>query len=318
MATLFDVLQQRLQNQQAAPQQPQQQQVASVLRAKGGKAGGGAAPAASSLGEASAISANAPSAVPGALAAGQVAGAVEEQRVGTSLAEEGLASQRRMAESGLAAKGTMAREQLAGQTDIAAQQRASQEALKTNAINAQATNQLRNLSTARGVTLDNVFADFQQSGQELEFRRDAAQLEQLGFELAMSDKAYLDELTRIGRERGLYDDAAFRDEMSTIVLGGNLRDALDQLDFEKAYNGDVREWEKQLTEMGADAKIDLAKAMIADDQKQAIATGIGSAAGAAAPYAVAYASKPTPTTSVGGSSGSASSGTTVKRMPVEE
>lgn len=293
MATLFDALQQRLTNPETQAPQPQQGQIAAVLRAKGGKAGGGTAPAASSLGESAAIGAATPSPIPGALAASQVAGAAQEQQANTQLAEQSLASQQRIAESGLTARATGTREQLASTQQLAADQRASQESMKAASINSNATNQLRTMSTQKGVALDNIFSDFKRSNQELEFRSDAAALEQLGFQLAMSDRAYLDELQRVGRERELYDNLKFQNEMNDVVLGDNLKTAMDNLQFEKAFNSDARMWEKQLTEMGADAKMDLARAMVADEQKRAVVTGLGSAAGAGAS---AYAtSKPTTT-----------------------
>ncbi len=282
MPTLFEQMQQNMSAAPEAGANSSQEDIQAVLRAKSGRARGGAGPAASGLAAESA-GAQADSAIKqgqmaGTLAASQMAGAADAQRAQVAGAENALAAQGRMGESALAARGIGAREGLAGQQDIARGERSAQETAKISSINAAATNQLRAIETQKGVTLDDLFAHYKQSNQELAFRKDAAELEDTAFRLAMSDKAYLEELNKVARERNLSDSISFQEEMNGIALGDNLSSAMDEIGFSEAFGASQREWEKALTSMGSSAKIELARAMIADDQKRSIAEGIGNAA----------------------------------------
>lgn len=286
MATLFDQLQERLANPEQPTPSQEQEGIARILRAKGGKAGSGGGAKASAVGEGVAQqgvnAAVAQQGLAGSLMASQIGAARDAQATQTATAEADLAATRRIAEEGMATQAAGAREQIGAQTEISAAARQANEEMKTAAINAQATNQLRALMTQRGITLDDIFANFKQSSQELEFREDAAQLEQFGFNLALSDKTYMDELSRIGRQRNMDSELAFQAEMNDIILGADLSETMDELGFAKKFGAQQREWEKTLTEMGADAKIELARAMIRDDAKRRTVEGIGSAVGAAA------------------------------------
>lgn len=286
MATLFDQLQQRLANPETSAPTQEQEATARLLRAKGGKAGGPGGAKASAVGEgvahAGVNAAAAQQGLAGSLMASQIGVARDAQAAQTATAEADLASQKRIAEGGMAAQAAGTREQIGTQVAISDAGRAANEEMKTAAITSSATIKLRELTTQRGIALDNLFADFKQSNQELEFREDAARLEELGFQMAMSDKSYLDELSRIGRQRNMDSELAFRQEMNDVILGGELSETIDELGFSAKFGAQQREWEKTLTEMGADAKIELARAMIRDDSKRAVVTGIGSAVGAAA------------------------------------
>lgn len=295
MATLFETLQQRMAQPTTPTAEPEQAGVQKLLRAKAGKAGGAAGPAASNLAEQATLATGAQAtqqqAVSGAMAGQALAQQAAAQQAGTTQAQRELAARGRMAGAELLTKGTQARENLAGNEERASAVREAQAAQKIAVLNSQALQDLRKRTTDRGISLDNIFSQFKQSNQELEFRKDAAELEQLGFQMAMSDKAYLDELDRIGKERQMESTVGFNEEMNRVVLGENLNATLDDLNFKTAFNAQQRDWEKTLTNMGIDAKLELARAMIDDSNKQAMWNGVGNLAGEGAKAAANYESK---------------------------
>ncbi len=205
-----------------------------------------------------------------------------DNKVTTANAE--LDSQGRQAATNLATQGATARTQISTREDLTGMQRQATESTKTVQINNAAEQKLKELASDRRVTSADLFQSFDHSNQELEQRKDAAELEQLGFLLAMRDKSYLDELERVGQERGLQDEMAFREESTRLAFGNSTSDLLSKLGFQSAFNSDEREFEKQLSGIDAEGALAIATSAIKDANNQAVVQGGIQTAKAGADY----------------------------------
>jgi hypothetical protein len=146
--------------------------------------------------------------------------------------------------------------------------------LKVAAINNAASQKLKELSTEKRVAVDDIFSDFERSNKDLEARKDAAELEQIGFLMALQDKSYLAEIDRIGRERGLTDEIQFREEMQRLTMGNALSDQASKLGFQSMYNADQRMFERQLASIDIAGALSMAEAAIRDSNNQAMVQGV--------------------------------------------
>ena len=284
MATLFDELQKKLgQKPAAAPSANQQSTIASVLAAKSGKAGGaGGVPAASTVqqdvAQDAAASQQQQANQNAALVGVNIGQAVEAQQQQTQTQQNALNTQGQIANQQLATQAQGASEATQATEDNANTAISGQEERTIEQSNAKAENVLRDLASERGITVDNIFREFQRSDQELEFRKDAAELEQRGFLLAMRDKAYLDELNRIAAERDLEDKMNYKDEMTRLVLGDQLDRLMDDIGFKTLLNADKRTWDERLAAFDDETAIAAAEAAIRDGQRNNLASAAGDAA----------------------------------------
>ena len=261
------------------PSGPGQAQIQSVLQAKGGKAGSGAGAQSSGLLAATANqqaqSQLQQGATKGAMVGQQLKAQESQIQAKQKLGKDQLAQQKELSRSGMQAESAMAAEQRAAREEQARNERSANENLKLDGMQAHATQKLRDITTKRGVALDDIFAEFDRSNKELEFRKDQAELEQLGFDLALSDRALLDEYNRIGRERQLSNDLNFQEESANLALGENLSMLKDELSFMKSFNSDRRTWETELAQMDLEAAMNIANASIKDANTTAMITGLG-------------------------------------------
>lgn len=266
---LLDEIRKRMQQSKAPNVTGTQEQLSRILQAKKGKAApvsGG--PKASAVGEQAVQGELSQQArqqqMQGAMGAAQLGIQQELQQEQQQLGQEELASQRRMVESGLAQQAELARAGMASQMESARVQRTAQEEMKTNAINSQYNNAIQDMASQRRVQADNIFSTFRQGMEELALRQDAAELEQLSHNMAMSDKQYVDELDAIGKIRGLENDINFKKEMLDLQLGDNTKSLVDELGWRRAFDADEREFQLQVGKMSVDDAIALADAKIRD------------------------------------------------------
>lgn len=303
MPTLFDKLEKKLSGASNDVQlfAPQQAGIAGALRAKSGKGpGGGGVPAASNLGEQSAIgsaqSTLQQGAANAAIAGAKLGVAADTQAQKIAGAEAALANQASQANKALATQAQASGEQIQAQQDQAMAGLRADESRKVELLNHQASSQLKQLAADRGLTVDNLFRDFDFSERELAFRKDAARLEQLGFMMAMQDRAYLDELNRIGIERDLTDRIAYAEEMQNTIFGQNMSMVIDDLGFRRKLGDNQREWDRVLASMDLESAMAIAAAQARDANTTAMWSGGGAAVKAGIDYAVKKPAKsPTPT-----------------------
>jgi hypothetical protein len=135
---------------------------------------------------------------------------------------------------------------------------------------------VKDLASQRGIAEDDLFADFRQGTQELEFRKDGAKLEQLAHQLALSDRKYVEDLQQIGQLRRLEDSHQFALESQSLALGQALEDALAQRDLKVDLNASEREFNEWLTNMDVDsAAAILAANMDANNRALILKAGVG-------------------------------------------
>lgn len=140
-----------------------------------------------------------------------------------------------------------------------------------------------------------MLSNFENNKSELAGRRNISQIEQLGQNIRLENKKYVDDLQRKGQEARLNDDQGFREALTQselsnaqIILGTKLKN-------NSILSATDRDYSRVLAQMG----IDDAYKMFRDDQKaareSALYTGIGALAtagiGAAATAADKKASK---------------------------
>lgn len=290
MASLMDIINTNMNKQPTQTPSIGQRQIEQVLRAKSGKAGTGGTttPAASGLMAESAQQQGQQALREGAMRGAMIGAGLREEETAIKerqqLGQEQLASKAKLAREGMMAETQMAAAQRQAREEQARMQRSADENMKLDAMQANATQRLRDLMTQREVTMDNLFAEFDQSNKELEFRKDQSELEQLGFDLALSDRSYIDELNRIGRERMLTNELQFSEESARITLGDNLASLIQQLDWARSFNSDRRSWEEKLGQMSLDDAMQIYEMQVKGANERAIAEGIGQMGGKTAEY----------------------------------
>ena len=283
MATLFNRLQQTLSEKGDAPQ-PMQKRLESMLRAKTGKATTARGPGMSGLGEAAAIGE-----AKAGLRSQQMEGKLSAARLGTAATaqeqaigrkEEGLASQQRMTERGLTTQLQTQQDKIRGQEQEAELGREERGRSAVTEINNRAEMGLQELAMQRNISLDNIFSTYERSSRELAFRKDAAELEQRGFELSMRDKAYLDKITMIAQEQSLENEISFKNETERLVWGENLQNFKDQMNWRSGRDVIQADWQKHLASIDIEAALQIGN-MAADSTSQtSIAQGAGTIAAA--------------------------------------
>lgn len=281
---LADEIRKRLNTQPgaAAPVVSQQAQAVAAFQAKTGKATGGGAPRASSIGEnlaqAQVDAAQRQVAQQGAVAATGIQAQQEAQAAQLETGQQRLDAQAQDFAASLAAQrgeSTAARAQRGAEFAARA---GAREAMALQDMNARASSALAELATKRGIVESDIFEEFRQSNNELGYRRDAAELEQRAFLLAMKDRAYVDNLLRIGQERRLENELNFREDMQAAVLGNNLDEMLKQLNFNIDLSADQRAFNEMLSGMDINVALAIATQGNKDATTQQMLSNIGSVA----------------------------------------
>jgi len=276
---LIDEFRKRMQQQQQAiqPVPDVQGQLQKLAQAKTGKAGAAGAPAASTIGQDVAQQQLASqAAAQGAqqqLQTQQLVAASQQQQGAIDQFRQRLQAEQQLAQQGMAAKQATTMEALSGTEARTKKQLSTQEELKLNALNSDYKNKIAELSTNRGIQTDDIFEVFRQDSADLEFRKDSAQLEQLAFQMGMSNKSYLQELDAIGKLRGLENDLNFKKEYATLKHGAEVEATLSQLGWQSAFDADERTFTMEMGKMDIDQAISLANAYISQANTQAIVTG---------------------------------------------
>jgi hypothetical protein len=266
----------------------QQQAMQKMLQSKTGKAKASTGPKASAVAArqtgAELEAAAKEQALQGAAQAEQLGVQAASQQDQLKLAQERLAAQKRMTEGERAVGGALAREQMAAGAERQRKQLTANEEMKINSMASAFSQRTADLASQRGITVDNIFSEYDRSNKQLEFRKDAAELEQLAFDLDMSNRELLEEYQAIWAVQNLQDDLTFQKEYAKIHMGENTTAVLKQLGWQRAADADVRAFNDQVSRMNINDALAIANASLQDSQKQMIASGIMTGAQAAAKY----------------------------------
>lgn len=193
-------------------------------------------------------------------------------------AKEQLASQGRMAQAGMQSQQRQFQAGQAGEANVFGQRLGAQSRMQTESITNAFDQQLQNLASERGVAEQDIFESFRQGNEELEFRKDAAELQQAAFMAAMSNKQYIQELNNIATMNNLNDELAFKEELSRLILGKQLDGLLEDLGWQEAYAADANEFKKTIANMDIQTALDIAKMDIKQANNKAVIEGATTAA----------------------------------------
>jgi len=256
----------------------QQEAAKKLIQAKGGKAVAGAGPKASAVqaeatGQALQQKAG-QQALMGAAQASQLGQQASTQEQQFKAAQERLAAQKRMATGEMAATGAMAREQMSAGAERSRKQLSANEEMKLNQMSSSFSQRTADLASQMGIAVDDIFAGFEQSNKQLEFRKDAAELEQAAFNLDMANDTLLREYNAIWSVQNLQNDLTFQKEYAKMQMGENTKAMLDQIGWQKAADADMRTFEEEIKTMDIDEAIALADASLKDSQHSMIASGL--------------------------------------------
>lgn len=308
--SLLDDIKRSLVKAQPKPQQAQQasaaQAVADVARAATGRA---AQPA--PVAETPALLAAQQAAKDQRLKVGQQAAMVGAEAeaaqtqadAAASLGQQRLTVQSQQAAADLAAQAQEAGAQRGTAQTLQASQLAAKQAAFANELAHRNTVVLNKLSTDRGITTDQLFAEHREGVQELAFRKDAATLEQKAHVMAMADREYVRNLTQIGEMRRLQNDLNWKAEVQRITLGERLDSMLRGQGYQDILNANERQFNEMMSNMDADTAL----AILQQQNRDAtMAAGMHSAGTAATGIAQNYKGTPATKTASPGEPGSSS------------
>jgi hypothetical protein len=259
---LFDDIQDRLRQQQqslaagGAVPPGTQQALGAAAQAGTGRATSGGVPRASNVGEQTAQAAAGAQSAQLASRVGAAADRLATQTQAIDAAADAGTAKLRAQQSAFdttqSAQAASRAATRAAATQSLATSLAGQEQRGIASATQQFTNKSADLASEGRAATDDVFAQFRQGTQELAFRQDQAQLEQVAQRLALQDKSYVDELNRIGTLRRLDDDNNWRSEMQRLTLGDKLSDVIANAKFTVDLNADQRAWDEQMSQLNSD------------------------------------------------------------------
>jgi len=265
---LLDEIRKRLSGGGTQPPAPgaspaaQQQAIQQTLAAKTGKARAAEGPAASSVQAGTAAAAAATQAkqldFAGAQAAATLGAAEAQQASGAALGRAQTAAQLDQGMKDIRAQQAQAGSELGAARSMFDIQSASKSKQELSAIEASAKQAVARLASDRGIEERDLWSSFAQGNQDLALRKDAAQLEQTAFTMALSDQAYLQNLQQVGMIRRLNDQGAFERDLNSMILDDETKAMLSQFDWERLNNADTREWEEAMSKINVDAALAIA------------------------------------------------------------
>jgi hypothetical protein len=293
---LYDEIQARLRKQATdlnsmAPAVGTQAALTDAARAGTGRATGSGAPRASNVGEQTQAAAGVAQAsqVAARLAAASDRLSQQQQTTkdaaaaGTTKLAAGQAAFDASQTAGANARATTRQ----AATDSLGASLAGQEARGTKAATQGFQTKTADMTAEAGNAADDLFAQFRQGTQELAFRKDAAQLEQSAQQLALRDRAYVDQLVQIGTLRRLEDENAWRGELQRLTLGDKLASAIASVGFKVDLNADQRAFNEQMAGMDMDTALMVLNSELQGKNAATIMTGLGSLANTGAKAKVA-------------------------------
>ena len=105
--------------------------------------------------------------------------------------------------------------------------------------------------------LDDQFNKYEQFSIDMDEAEEELALEELGFKLALKDKQYLANLDRMAKTANALDETAYKEEVSNVILGEDIKNFRDQILFQE------KEQQLDLNNREDLAKIDINAALAA-------------------------------------------------------
>lgn len=117
--------------------------------------------------------------------------------------------------------------------------------------------------------------DLERDKGRIDLARDKARLEQVGAQLRLQDKKYIDNLQREGQKARLGDSINFQESMAQSVLGSNKELLEKNLGNKSILDVNDRDFQKSLAQMGASDAYKMFKDDAKAQKERALYTGIG-------------------------------------------
>lgn len=190
----------------------------------------------------------------------QALGAAEQaQEDQFKLAQKGLEQRAEQQQADLLTQETMQNQQRQAQDEMALKDRKAKEARTGQLMTNQYANALANLASQRGIAEQQLFEEARQVRSELDHDKYLSYLDQVAHSAAMSDRKYVDEITKIGQMRNLKDQLAFKKEAAQIAFGNDFEILRQNFDMQKLINADRRQAQQIISQMDIDTALKMAE-----------------------------------------------------------
>lgn len=146
--------------------------------------------------------------------------------------------------------------------------------------------QKNTIDKALNQQVDDLLTKTAQSNEELEFRKDSADLEQAAFAIRLQNDKYTQELQLAGAERRLNQENSFREESIRLLFAEDLIDKKSAMEFGSLFNASEREFSRRLGQLDLNTALSLAKTEARTAAATQIFTGVLGAGKAGLKYAV--------------------------------
>jgi hypothetical protein len=103
-----------------------------------------------------------------------------------------------------------------------------------------------------------ILQDYQRGTRKFDLQKDKARMEQLGFNLRLSNDQYIQQLQREGFKSRLDNQARFQEELARTVFGEELDMFQNDLGFRSLMNADNRRFNEQLGAIDIDFAVAMA------------------------------------------------------------
>lgn len=104
----------------------------------------------------------------------------------------------------------------------------------------------------------NLINNFQKDTTQLELAKNKARIEQLGFNLRLSDQQYIDKLKAAGRKARLDNEIRFQEALTRTIFEDEMELFNNDLQFRSLLNANEREFEKELANIDIETALKLA------------------------------------------------------------
>lgn len=119
-----------------------------------------------------------------------------------------------------------------------------------------------------------ILTEFEQGSRELDYNKDKAKMEQLGFTMRLSNQQYVDTLQREGKRARLDNALAFKEALQRQVYRDEEDLLANNLDFRKLLAADQRTFENELGQINIDQALAIASAESREANDKAKWSGI--------------------------------------------
>jgi hypothetical protein len=195
-----------------------------------------------------------------------------------ALATKKLSEQKRQKEAEIGQGQVLAAGARQTTSDLAQKELEQRLALRSREMNQGFDRAVADLTTNRQIEVNDIFAQFRQSDTELRHRRDAAQVEQLGFLMALRDKEYVDEVRRVGTLRRLSDDLSFKREAFALAAGHQTEALIKEMGHQEWLTMSEAELMETLAGIDIDSAMSMANTAIRQANTEAVISGVSTLA----------------------------------------